>query len=101
MPAQLPVLIEPQKGRLKMAKRKMRMVSLLMSLVMVFSLLPMPVAAAEPTVIEIETAADLVNLSKQTFSEISNATIRLTQDIDMSTRGAIAPIGGNKAFIFN
>ena len=50
MPARLPVLIAPQKGRLKMARKTKQILSLLMAFMMACSLLAVPVAAEDTTI---------------------------------------------------
>ena len=82
-----------------MNKTRTRILSLLLTAVMVLSLLPTTIFAAEPDGdIEIGTAAAFIALTERNFSEISTKTIKLTADIDMAGQSAISPIGGGQAF---
>ena len=82
-----------------MANTKKRLLSLVLSLVMVLSLLPMSAFAAESAAeIKISSAEDLVKLAEADFASIQEANIVLTTNIDMIGCASISPIGGNLPF---
>lgn len=63
-----------------------------------FAGLPMSRAQAAGNTIEIGTADAFIALCNENFNNIKDKTIKLTANIDMSGKKAVAPIGGNEAF---